>query len=236
MHDVLLPIHIAAGALALASMVPPLVARKGGALHRRAGWVFVAAMTVVAATAFALSLARLVAPESPRDRVIGLFLFSVSALAAASVSTGVRVLRFKTRAAPHRNAYDLAISALCALAGAATLAYGALVAGSILLAAFGVLGVAIGASQLAYWLRAPRERMHWWIQHMGAMLGGCIAATTALVVTNASRFGAGAFSTIVWLAVPAIGVPAIAVWTRSYRRRFARATATPASRAKAAAA
>ena len=44
MHDLLLTPHVIAGVVALASMIVPLVARKGGRLHRRAGWVFVIAM------------------------------------------------------------------------------------------------------------------------------------------------------------------------------------------------
>jgi len=56
---------------------------------------------------------------------------------------------------------------------------------------------------------------------MGGMLGSCIAALTALVVVNASRFGTRTFATTIWIAVPAAGIPAIFAWTAYYRRRFA---------------
>src|ERR1700691_423188 len=58
MHDLLLVPHIAAGVIALAAMLVPLVARKGSRLHRRGGWVFVIAMSCVSLTAFALAIWR----------------------------------------------------------------------------------------------------------------------------------------------------------------------------------
>jgi hypothetical protein len=218
MRDILLPIHIAAGAIALAAMPVPMIARKGSPLHRRVGWVFVVAMAIVAGTAFALAIGRFATGVRPRDRGIGLFLFSVSALAAATVSTGVRVLRFKHRVAAHRHLWDLGLSIVLVGSAVASLVYGA-ITGWVLLVLFSPLGLAIGTSQLAYWLRAPKQRMHWWLAHMGAMLGGCVAAITALVVTTASRLGAGTFTTAVWLAIPIICVPLIGAWQRSYRRR-----------------
>ena len=43
MLKTLLAIHVAGGSIALASMLIPLFTRKGGSMHRKAGWVFVAA-------------------------------------------------------------------------------------------------------------------------------------------------------------------------------------------------
>ena len=45
--DLLRGVHIAAGSLALVSLWVPLVSRKGGSVHRRAGRVFVIAMAVL---------------------------------------------------------------------------------------------------------------------------------------------------------------------------------------------
>ena len=62
--------------------------------------------------------------------------------------------------------------------------------------------------------------MHWWFEHMTSMLGACIAATTAFLVVNAQRWGLDTFSILVWLAPAIVGVPAIAIWTGYYRRKF----------------
>jgi uncharacterized membrane protein len=47
----LLPIHVAAGGLAMVLGAAALVARKGGTLHRRSGLLFVYLMLVLGASA-----------------------------------------------------------------------------------------------------------------------------------------------------------------------------------------
>jgi uncharacterized membrane protein len=222
MHELLLTPHIAAGVVALAVMSVPLVARKGGRLHRRAGWVFVTAMSIVSVTAFALAIWRFAMfdTDHPNAHATGVFLFYVGTLTAAGVSSGVRALRFKRRTAPHRNAWDLGISAANVAMAIVTLVYG-VVAQRTLFVAFSFVGLVTGTIQLRYWLSAPAAKHHWWFAHMGGMLGSCIAALTALVVTNGSRLGAATFSTALWIAVPAVGIPGIFAWTAYYRRRFA---------------
>jgi hypothetical protein len=55
---------------------------------------------------------------------------------------------------------------------------------------------------------------------MSAMLGACIAATTAFLVVNAPAAGLPRTSMIVWLAPTLVGTPATAIWTAYYKRRF----------------
>ncbi len=220
MLKIILALHIAGGTAALVSMLLPLIARKGGQLHRRSGWVFVSGMTVVSATAFILSAARLLTDPTPEGRTAGAFLFFVAILTAAGVSAGVRVLRAKQRTAPHRNLWDLGMAFTLTLASVAMAIWG-LSSGRTLLTAFSAIGLLTGGSQLAYWLRPPTHPMHWWFQHMGSMMGSCIAATTAFLVVNASRVGADTFALAVWLTPTIIGTPMIVLWTAYYRRRFA---------------
>ncbi|HEX2466145.1 MAG TPA: hypothetical protein VHR17_16095 [Thermoanaerobaculia bacterium] len=58
----LLPIHVAAGGLAMVFGFTALFAKKGGAIHRRSGLLFVCAMLVMGATASTLGFL-----ESPTD-------------------------------------------------------------------------------------------------------------------------------------------------------------------------
>lgn len=215
----LLAIHIAGGTAALASMLIPLVARKGGLTHRRAGWVFVGGMTIVSLTAFLLAGARFLTDPTEEGRSAGAFLFYVAILTGAGVSTGIRVLRAKRRTAAHRHPWDVGVSALLAASSVAMAVYGVLT-GQPLFVAFSAIGLVTGSGQLAYWFRAPQHPMHWWFEHMGNMLGSCIAATTAFAVVNAGRLGLESFSLLVWLAPSAIGAPAIVIWTRYYRQKF----------------
>jgi uncharacterized membrane protein len=219
-RNALLAVHIAGGTAALLSMVVPMIARKGGVLHRRAGWVFVAGMTVVSVTAFALSAMRFLTDPTPEGRSAGLYLFFIAILTAAGVSAGVRVLRTKARRDAHRGVWDLGLAFALTVSSVAMTGYG-LATGRPLFVVFSVIGLVNGVGQLRYWLRPPQQRMHWWFEHMSQMLGSCIAATTAFLVVNAGRLGADTFSLAVWLAPSLIGGPAIAIWTAYYRRKFA---------------
>jgi hypothetical protein len=187
-------------------------------------------MTLVAITALILSAWRFFFDARPAVRSGALFLFYVAILTAAGVSTGVRVLRVRRgpaatpRFRPEPAWWDLGISALLVATSIGMAAYG-LTAQAPLFAAFSVIGFLSGGGQLAYWLRTPTHHMHWWFEHMGSMLGSCIAATTAFLVVNAERFGAADGSLLVWLAPTIVGTPMIAVWTAYYRRKFATSAA-----------
>ncbi len=135
------------------------------------------------------------------------------------MSSGVRVLRARKRTGPHLHWWDLGLAGLLAVSSVAAAVYG-IVAGGPLFVAFSVIGLLNGGGQLAYWLRRPRSPMHWWFEHMGNMLGACIAATTAFLVVNAQRWGLETFSILVWLAPTLIGGPVIVIWTGYYKRRF----------------
>src|SRR4051812_33873031 len=156
-HNLLI-LHIAAGATALLSMIVPLVSRKGGRAHRRAGWVFVAGMTIVSATALVISSARFLSDARPEAEAGAVFLFYVAILTAAGVSSGIRVLRFKRRQTAHTSAWDLGVAAVLTAAGLAVAVYG-LVMRVPLFVLLAAAGVANGAGQMRYWLRPPGSPM-----------------------------------------------------------------------------
>jgi len=221
--DITRGIHIAAGMVALVAMWIPIFARKGGRAHRSAGRVYVGAMAAVAVSAVVVSGWRLVYDADPARRYFSYFLLYIAVLAASATSTGFRVLRAKDRTAPHRNAWDLGISALLVLAGAGSAVLG-LNAGQVLFIAFAPIGLLVGGLQLFYWLRPPRNRMHWWIEHMASMLTACTTTLTAVAVVNAPRLGLGQASLWVWIGLPAVLAMGTSMWTRYYRKKFASLT------------
>jgi hypothetical protein len=225
MLKMILYLHIAGGSAALLSMFVPLATRKGGRTHRRSGWVFVGGMTVVSITALALSAARYFFDPRPEAKAFALFLFYIAILTGNAVSVGVRVLRLKDRTGTHMHPWDVGLSALLTLTSIAMAIYG-ITTSRALFAAFSVIGLVAGAQGLYYWLRPPAERMHWWFRHMSAMLGACIAATTAFLVNNAATMGFSRSALIVWLAPSIIGTPVTAIWIAYYRRRFANRSTT----------
>jgi hypothetical protein len=219
MLKMILVAHVAGGSTALLSMFVPMLTKKGGRTHRRAGWVFVAGMTVVSITALVLSAARFLFDSRPEAQAGGVFLFYVAILTGAGVSAGMRALRTKRRAGSHTHPWDIGLAALLTASGVAMAAYG-IVMRMPLFMAFSLLGIVNGAGQLRYWLRPPQSPMHWWYEHMSGMLGSCIAAVTAFLVINAGNLGLPRTSLIVWLTPGLIGGPAVAIWRRYYRRRF----------------
>jgi uncharacterized membrane protein len=217
MMQPILAIHIAAGSIALASMFVPMFTMKGGRTHRGAGWVFVASMAVVSVTALLMSSGRILFDPRPEAKAFGFFLLVVALLTGSAVSAGVRVLRFRNRAAARLHWWDTGLPAILGVASLGLGAYG-LAQSEILFVAFSGLGLLNAGGSLRYWLRPPTSPMHWWFEHMNSMLTGCIAATTAFLVVSGGRIGI--WPLVAWLAPAAIGGPAIALWTNDYRRRF----------------
>jgi len=217
MMQPILALHIAAGSIALASMLVPMVTMKGGRTHRRAGWVFVASMAVVSVTALLLSAGRMLFDPRPEAKEFGFFLLVVALLTGSAVSAGVRALRFRNRAAARLHWWDTGLPAILGVASVGLGAYG-LAQGKVLFVAFSALGLLNAAGSLRYWLRAPASPMHWWFEHMNGMLTGCIAATTAFLVVSGDRIGIAGL--VAWLAPAALGAPAIALWTAYYQRLF----------------
>jgi hypothetical protein len=220
MLKLILLVHIAGGSVALLSMFIPMVARKGGMTHRRAGWVFVGGMTTVSITALVLAGARFLTDPRPDAQKAGLFLFYVAILTGAGVSAGVRVLGAKRRTGRHTGAWDIGVAVTLVATSVMVMVYGITV-GMPLFIAFPTIGLFSGGGQLRYWLRAQAHPMHWWFEHMSSMLGSCIAAVTAFLVANAGNLGLPRTSLLVWLGPSLIGAPAIAIWIGYYRRKFA---------------
>jgi hypothetical protein len=60
--------------------------------------------------------------------------------------------------------------------------------------------------------------MFWWFSHMQGRIGSCIAAMTAFSAVNLTRWFGSAWWVWQWPAI--VGVPAIAIWTVRYEKKF----------------
>jgi len=221
----LLFIHVLAGATALFVFWIPLVTAKGGKIHRRVGWVFVSAMAITAITAWVVCGFRFAETTDEGQRAAAVFLAFVGLLAINTSWNGLRALRFKHRTTAQYHPLDLGIPLLLLLSGLGIFFYG-LQVNVTLLIGFAPVGIVIGFLDLAYWLRPPKERMHWFFQHMAGMIGTCIATVTAFLTVNANSLGIQSPYLIlaIFLAPTAIGVPGMFVWQRRYRKQFAEKT------------
>ncbi len=210
--------HIAAGTVALLTFWLPWVVKKGGALHRRVGWAFVGAMTVVSISGIVVSIARLLDSEAANDPG-ALFLFGVAVLSGANASMGIRSLRTKRRHTATRSGWDVGVAVALLLAGIVTLAV-AWQLRSVLYAVFGGFSAANAVAQLRFWLRPPQSRGAWLYEHITGMGATSIAALTALLVVNLERFGLEQWALFFWIAPGVLGGIGIAAWQVHYRRKL----------------
>lgn len=221
--QILLYLHIACGAVAFVCAPVALATVKGGRTHRQWGKIYFWAMAGVAVTALTLSLALPI-----------FFLAMVAVFSFYASFAAYRVLYLKDLPkGGHPKLVDwlAAIITLCSsfllfLMGFLepyVMRVGVIhVAGhavSIVSIVFGILGMRLAQNSLAGFLKPPQEKMFWWFTHMQGMIASYIAAMTAFSAVNLGHWFGPAWW--VWLWPTILGVPAIALWTRYYKKKFA---------------
>lgn len=240
LYRLILAFHVTAGAAGLIAFWTPALSRKGATTHVQVGRAFFKATTVVAVTGLAMAALFVIDPlgVKPLDgpvtperaaaaaaqiRLAAAFLAYLVLITFTPVYHGVRVI--ETRDTPERLAtpFHTCIN-VAAIAGSFGMIALAFIARQPVYAALSPIGILIGRGNLRY-ARHPREtRMAWWYEHMGSMLGGGIAFHTAFLVIGAGRLLGiqltGMTVVIPWILPSIIGIPATAIWTAYYRRRF----------------
>jgi hypothetical protein len=179
--------------------------------------VYFWSMAVVAATALVLSLYRPI-----------LFLALVAVFSFYAAFAAYRVLRQKgtARAGQTKNA---GVTATDWIAAAVTFSTSLALAACGLLrptlvqglwipaVIFGVIGMQLGAKDIWRYMHPPKEKMFWWYEHLQGMMASYIAAWTAFLVVTVGQF---VHAWWLWIVPTAIGVPAIALTTAFYKRKF----------------
>ena len=232
--DALVLIHVAAGFVGLPAFWIPVFARKGERAHVRAGRVFTYSAYVVTLSAVAVSAGRIVSylaqgmavADRPEPYAFALFLGYLGVVTFATVRHAIRVV--ETRKSPEklRTPFHEAL-AWASMAGSAAVvafALGAWSDVSAILLGLSPIGLFTGLGALRLMRNPGARRMGWFYSHLGSMLGGGIAFHTAFIVFGAQRLWAwelaGPLAVVPWVLPTAVGIPAIVVWTRYYRRKF----------------
>ena len=233
--------HIVSGFIGLIAFWTPALARKGGRVHVTAGRVFFWATSGIALSGLAMTGLLLgdpigikvmhpesLSPERTAEivssiRISSLFLVYLLSITFTPVYHGVRVLATRRNPASLRTPIHTTLNVATLLASAAMVAVG-LSVGPLLFLYMSPIGFLIGWGNLQFARKPYPTPMAWWYEHMGSMLGGGIAFHTAFLVLGAGRlFGIqldGPVAAIPWLLPTLIGVPASAVWTSYYKKRF----------------
>lgn len=234
--DAVILVHVAAGFVGLVAFWIPVFARKGGRAHVRAGRVYAYAAYVVTLSAVVASAGRIASfahqgvglAERPDLYGMAVFLGYLGVVTFANVRQGVRVLA--TRRAPEtlRTPFHLGLAWACIAcsSGVALLAVVVWSDASPILLGLSPVGFITASNMLRVMRNPGSPPMGWLYSHLGSMLGGGIAFHTAFAVFGVQRVIAfelpGTLAVLPWLLPTIVGVPAIIVWSRHYRRKFSR--------------
>jgi len=219
---ILLALHIACGVTAFVCAPVALLTAKGGKTHRRWGKIYFWAMAGVAVTALILSFALPI-----------FFLAMVAVFSFYACFAAYRILYLKDL---YKGGKPLPVDWLAAVVTVlssfllllmgflkpAVMGVGVIqIAGdsvSIVSVVFGLIGVRLGLSSISLFRKPPPTKMFWWFRHMQGMIGSYIAAMTAFSAVNLGHWFGTAWW--VWLWPTIIGVPAIAIWSGYYEKKF----------------
>ncbi|RDZ26604.1 hypothetical protein [Lysobacter silvisoli] len=184
-YQTLVAVHGAVGTLALATFWTAAAARKGSALHRRAGQIYLLAMVGILLTAVPMALWR----YSRGDVYTAAFLGYLTAITANGVWAAWRAIRDKHDVVRYTGPVYVASGLLALAAGIGVLALG-LKDGSPLFIGFSSIGLYVGYDTLSKRLRRERlaARPRWWMtEHYSAMLGNGIATHIAFLAIGLPR-------------------------------------------------
>lgn len=212
-------LHILVGSTALLSGACAISSIKGKQLHRQAGRIYFWAMTAVFVTGIIVA-----------GFQFNRFLFLIAFLSYYSVFAGIRFLKLKQL---HRDQKPLwydwvagitntVANLLFVALGLYYLMYTDASLGAVLLTlGFGAGGLMISYTNLHPLVVRPSKPYHWYMAHIGNMMGGYIATFTAFLSTMVTRFEL--MNPFLAFALPSlIGIPLLLYWQNQSERKFNR--------------
>lgn len=178
-------IHAVTGTVALAAFWTAAFARKGSALHRRVGQLYLLAMAGIVLTGLLLALGKLMQGQP----VAAAFLGYLLVITTAAVWGAWRAVRDRNDVVRYTGPVFVALGVLAAMSGAAILWLGFRV-DSPLLMGFSAVGLVAGSGMLHKRLhraRLARQPLWWRTEHYTAMLGNAVATHIAFLVIGLPR-------------------------------------------------
>ena len=243
LHHILRYVHIVVGSIGLILFWIPIFARKGGVWHRRAGRGYVYSVYVVTITALTSCLWGWIHPVSfmsyvgreptAQDVAQIRFFYAILGVLAAMALTGavfgMQILKVKDSGTPMGSPALRVVLSVEFLASIGALTYCAsLVISGSFVGLHSILVVLAGFTLLdsinvLRSMRNPR-RIPWLIQHFEALLACGIAFHTAALVTISNVALKlplpGPLQFLPWVLPTLIGVPAIELMKRRYKRKL----------------
>ena len=204
-------LHILIGLIALITGFVAITSAKGKPLHRQSGRLYFYAMTGVFITGVIVAGFRL-----------NRFLFLIAFLSYYSVFCGVRALKLKGL---HKNQGPKWFDWFAGiLNGGANLVFvglglyygflrGFTSGGALLSIGFGLGGLFISYTNLHPFIKKPEKAYHWYLSHIGNMMGAYIATLTAFFSTMVTCYDV--MNPYLAFALPSIfGIPMLVYWQK----------------------
>ncbi|WP_404372876.1 hypothetical protein AB5I39_06900 [Sphingomonas sp. MMS24-J45] len=227
LFEIIVILHVLAGATGLISFWIPIAARKGGVSHRKWGRVASLAFMAAGTLATAMALLSLYGPEQRlpmiKDRVLfrGLFGWMMLYLGLLTISFadyGLSVVRHRADRAGLRTARHQALFAAVILSALNCGLYG-LTTGEPLMALVAAIGLIAVATQLFYIWRPSVARGAHVPEHFRSLLGMGISAYTAFLSVGLIRLVPDhVFNPVIWAIPSTVGVGLIVVFTLKARK------------------
>ena len=209
--------HATIGAIALIAGLISIIVAKGNSYHKRAGKIYFWSMTGVFITGIIIA-----------GYQFNRFLFLIAFLSYYSVFSGVRSLKLKQlHKGQKAQWYDWTAGIINAIANLFFVGLGIYYlvergftsGGGLLSLGFGLGGLSISYNNLKPFIVTPQKSYHWYLSHIGNMLGGYIATLTAFFSVMNSRYEF--MNPFLGFALPSlIGVPLLIYWNIKTERNF----------------
>jgi len=215
--DYILYIHIFVGSISLITGLIAIASAKGKTWHRQSGKIYFYAMTGVFITGIIVAGFR-----------FNTFLFLIAFLSYYSVFAGVRTLKLKRIHKNQKSAwFDWFAGILNGVVNLVFLGYGVYFGisrgfssgGALLSIGFGLGGLLISYTNLIPFIKRPDKPYHWYLSHIGNMMGGYIATLTAFLSTIVTRFDL--MNPYLAFALPSLlGIPILIYWQKRIEKKF----------------
>lgn len=213
----ILYLHIVVGTISLLSGLIAIFSAKGKKWHKIFGKIYAYAMTAVFITGIIVAGFR-----------YNKFLFLIAFLRYYSVFCGVRSLKLKAlHKKQNASWYDWFAGTLNAVVNILFIGLGIYYAlkngftsgGALLSLGFGLGGLLISYTNLKPFILRPNKAYHWYLAHIGNMMGGYIATITAFLSTMVTRFDV--MNPFLAFALPSlIGIPLLIIWQHKTEKKF----------------
>lgn len=239
-HQFLLYLHIALGAVGLIVFWLPTLSKKGSRFHKKTGRIFVWTMLTISVSGIIMSIMVLVDPVGVRapdsnlsmaqsydlkqqSREGSVFLLMLSILVFVTVRQSVLVLKVKAERHLLKIASTLIPIGILLAAGIIVGIIGIIIVQPLFIV-FSIISISTSYGALKYIFKKELKEREWIIEHLGNIFATGIATYTAFFAFGGRRFFSEVFGSglqfVPWILPSVIGVAATIYLSKKYRKKY----------------